>query len=82
MTGYRKAGIAIGCVFRICGNTQAHHRIMQPPNYETWLNQIVSAHQTHMDGKDRTFSRFLLDLPHVPPDVLHLLRESCTEADR
>ncbi|KAI0725434.1 Symplekin tight junction protein C terminal-domain-containing protein [Fomitopsis betulina] len=53
-----------------------------PPNYETWLNQIVSAHQTHMDGKDRTFSRFLLDLPHVPPDVLHLLRESCTEADR
>ncbi|KZT65655.1 hypothetical protein DAEQUDRAFT_696939 [Daedalea quercina L-15889] len=53
-----------------------------PPNYETWLNQIVSAYQTHLDGKDRTFSRFLLDLPHVPPDVLHLLRDSCTEADR
>ncbi|KAH9924792.1 Symplekin tight junction protein C terminal-domain-containing protein [Fomitopsis serialis] len=53
-----------------------------PPNYETWLNQIVSAYQTHLDGKDRTFSRFLLDLPHVPPDVLHLLRDSCPEADR
>ncbi|TFY68492.1 hypothetical protein EVJ58_g962 [Rhodofomes roseus] len=53
-----------------------------PPNYETWLNQIVAAYQTHLDGKDRTFSRFLLDLPHVPPDVLHLMRDSCTEADR
>ncbi|CCM02435.1 uncharacterized protein FIBRA_04534 [Fibroporia radiculosa] len=52
------------------------------PNYETWLNQIVAAYQTHLDGKDRTFSRFLLDLPHVPPDVLSLLRESCVEQDR
>ncbi|EMD39061.1 hypothetical protein CERSUDRAFT_133852 [Gelatoporia subvermispora B] len=52
------------------------------PNYETWLNQIVAAYQTHSDGKDRTFSRFLLDLPSVPPDVLNLLRESCTEPDR
>ncbi|OCH93643.1 hypothetical protein OBBRIDRAFT_885314 [Obba rivulosa] len=52
------------------------------PNYETWLNQIVAAYQTHSDGKDRTFARFLLDLPSVPPDVLNLLRESCTEPDR
>ncbi|PCH44216.1 hypothetical protein WOLCODRAFT_138834 [Wolfiporia cocos MD-104 SS10] len=52
------------------------------PNYETWLNQIVAAYQTHLDGKDRTFSRFLLDLPHVPPDVLSLLRESCVEPER
>lgn len=54
----------------------------QQPNYETWLNQIVAAYQTHADGKDRTFSRFLLDLPHVPQDILTLLRESCVEADR
>ncbi|KZT10059.1 uncharacterized protein LAESUDRAFT_673791 [Laetiporus sulphureus 93-53] len=52
------------------------------PNYETWLNQIVAAYQAHLDGKDRTFSRFLLDLPHVPPDVLTLLRESCIEPER
>ncbi|KAI0629295.1 Symplekin tight junction protein C terminal-domain-containing protein [Trametes polyzona] len=52
------------------------------PNYETWLNQVVAAYQTHADGKDRTFSRFLLDLPQVPQDILTLLRESCVEADR
>ncbi|KAH9846038.1 Symplekin tight junction protein C terminal-domain-containing protein [Lenzites betulinus] len=52
------------------------------PNYETWLNQIVAAYQIHADGKDRTFSRFLLDLPQVPTDILTLLRESCVEPDR
>ncbi|KAI1796643.1 Symplekin tight junction protein C terminal-domain-containing protein [Ganoderma leucocontextum] len=51
-------------------------------NYETWLNQIVAAYQTHSEGKDRTFSRFLLDLPAVPQDVLNLLRESCVEPER
>ncbi|RPD64406.1 hypothetical protein L226DRAFT_506092 [Lentinus tigrinus ALCF2SS1-7] len=51
-------------------------------NYETWLNQIVAAYQTHAEGKDRTFSRFLLDLPDVPQDVLNLLRESCVEPER
>ncbi|KAF7294404.1 hypothetical protein MKEN_01432800 [Mycena kentingensis (nom. inval.)] len=50
------------------------------PNYDTWLNQIVSAYQTLLDGKDRTFSRFLLDLPSVPEDVLGLLRELCVDA--
>ncbi|KIK60366.1 hypothetical protein GYMLUDRAFT_43667 [Collybiopsis luxurians FD-317 M1] len=49
------------------------------PNYDIWLGQIVAAHQTHLDGKDRTFSRFLLDLPSVPADVLSLLRELCVE---
>ncbi|KAH9888832.1 Symplekin tight junction protein C terminal-domain-containing protein [Cubamyces lactineus] len=58
-----------------------HDREWQP-NYETWLNQVVAAYQTHTDGKDRTFSRFLLDLPHVPQDILTLMRESCVEPDR
>ncbi|GBE86574.1 hypothetical protein SCP_0904530 [Sparassis crispa] len=53
-----------------------------PPNYEIWLNQIVAVYQTHVDGKDRAFSRFLIDLPSVPQDVLNLLRESCVEAER
>ncbi|KAF8661382.1 hypothetical protein AX16_001475 [Volvariella volvacea WC 439] len=55
------------------------------PNYETWLNQIVASYQTLFDGKDRTFSRFLLDLPTIPSDVLGLLRELCidsTSSDR
>ncbi|KAF5388652.1 hypothetical protein D9757_004811 [Collybiopsis confluens] len=49
------------------------------PNYDVWLGQIVAAYQTHLDGKDRTFTRFLLDLPSVPADVLSLLRELCVE---
>ncbi|PSR72823.1 hypothetical protein PHLCEN_2v11320 [Hermanssonia centrifuga] len=52
------------------------------PNYEIWLNQLVAVYQTHLDNKDRTFSRFLLDLPAVPPDVMSLLREMCVEPDR
>ncbi|KAI0072686.1 hypothetical protein K474DRAFT_1604648 [Panus rudis PR-1116 ss-1] len=52
------------------------------PNYETWLSQLVAMHQTHLDGKDRSFSRFLLDLPSVPADLLNLLREMCVEQDR
>ncbi|KAJ7180551.1 Symplekin tight junction protein C terminal-domain-containing protein [Mycena filopes] len=51
------------------------------PNYDTWLNQIVASYQTLLDGKDRTFSRFLLDLPAVPEDVLGLLRELCVDTN-
>ncbi|KAJ6518677.1 Symplekin tight junction protein C terminal-domain-containing protein [Mycena sanguinolenta] len=51
------------------------------PNYDAWLNQIVASYQTLLDGKDRTFSRFLLDLPAVPEDVLGLLRELCVDAN-
>ncbi|KAI0820808.1 Symplekin tight junction protein C terminal-domain-containing protein [Trametes gibbosa] len=61
---------------------QRHQDREWQPNYETWLNQIVAAYQIHADGKDRTFSRFLLDLPQVPTDILTLLRESCVEPDR
>lgn len=55
---------------------------IQRPNYEPWLNQLVAMHETHMDVKDRSFSRFLLDLPSVPPDLLSSLREMCVEPDR
>ncbi|KAJ6591683.1 Symplekin tight junction protein C terminal-domain-containing protein [Mycena vulgaris] len=51
------------------------------PNYDMWLNQIVASYQTLLDGKDRTFSRFLLDLPAVPEDVLGLLRELCVDTN-
>ncbi|KAA1468855.1 hypothetical protein DENSPDRAFT_863857 [Dentipellis sp. KUC8613] len=52
------------------------------PNYDIWLNQIVAVYQTHLDGKDKTFARFLLDLPSVPSDVFILLRDLCVETDR
>ena len=55
---------------------------IQRPNYDTWLNQIVAVYQTHLDGKDRTFSRFLMDIPAVPPDILDLLRDLCVEYER
>lgn len=54
----------------------------QRPNYEAWLNQIVASYQTVLDGKDKTFARFLLDLPSIPADVLELLRELCTDSSR
>jgi symplekin len=47
-----------------------------------WLNQIVASYQTLLDGKDKTFSRFLLDLPSVPADVLGLLRDLCVDAEK
>ncbi|PPQ68582.1 hypothetical protein CVT25_005425 [Psilocybe cyanescens] len=50
------------------------------PNYEVWLNQIVVSYQTMLDGKDKTFARFLLDLPLVPTDVLDLLRDLCIDS--
>jgi symplekin len=56
--------------------------VHQRPNYETWLNQIVASYQILLDGKDKTFSRFLLDLPSVPADVLGLLRELCIDAEK
>jgi len=54
----------------------------QRPNYEAWLNQIVASYQTVLDVKDKTFARFLLDLPSIPVDVLELLRELCTDSSR
>ncbi|KZT27847.1 hypothetical protein NEOLEDRAFT_1130335 [Neolentinus lepideus HHB14362 ss-1] len=52
------------------------------PNYDIWLSQILAAYQTHLDARDRTFTRFLLDLPSIPMDVLELLRELCIGPER
>lgn len=46
------------------------------------MNQIVASYQTFLDGDDKTFSRFILDLPSVPSDVLDLLRELCIDAEK
>lgn len=56
----------------------------QRPNYETWLNQLVASYQAVLDGKDKdkAFSRFLLDLPSIPSDLLDLLRDLCVDSSR
>ena len=81
MTGYDCNKIATGYVLARLIHAWLLTGRIQAPNYETCLNQIVAVYQTHAEGKDRTFSRFLLDLPEVPQDVLNLLRESCVEPE-
>ncbi|KIY64034.1 hypothetical protein CYLTODRAFT_402460 [Cylindrobasidium torrendii FP15055 ss-10] len=51
------------------------------PNYETWLNQIISRWEALLENKDKSFQKFLLDLPDIPNEVLTLLRELCMEAE-
>jgi symplekin len=55
---------------------------VQKPNYDTWLGQITASYQALLDSKDKAFPKFLTDLPHVPADVLELLRELCVDRDR
>lgn len=54
----------------------------QRSNYETWLNQVVSRYETLLEGKDRSFSKFILDLPDIPSDIFTLLRELCIDMER
>ena len=55
---------------------------LQYHNYPIWLQKLLNAYEARLDMKDRMFSRFLLDIPHVPQDVLQLLRDLCLEPDR
>lgn len=62
----------------------------QRPNYDSWLNQIVSSYQTILeskaegkpDSRDRAFAKFLLDLPSIPADVLDLLRDLSVDPEK
>ncbi|KAL1715067.1 Symplekin tight junction protein C terminal-domain-containing protein [Schizophyllum commune] len=70
-------------------NDQIHLQFMKDerwrPNYDIWLAQLVAAYETMLDdgrpesGTQRSFAKFLLDLPAVPPDVMDLLRDLCIE---
>lgn len=57
-------------------------KMSQYHNYPIWLQKLLNAYEPLLDAKDRTFSRFLLDIPHVPQEVLLLLRDLCLEPDR
>ncbi|KAG6381608.1 hypothetical protein JVT61DRAFT_206 [Boletus reticuloceps] len=60
------------------------------PNYDSWLNQLVSSYQTMLeskaegkpDNKDKAFAKFLLDLPSIPVDVLDLLRDLSVDPEK
>ncbi|KAG9312974.1 Symplekin tight junction protein C terminal-domain-containing protein [Chiua virens] len=60
------------------------------PNYDSWLNQLVSSYQTILeskaegkpDNKDKAFAKFLLDLPSIPSDVLDLLRDLSVDPEK
>ena len=80
-SGVKKSLIGyVGCL-SVSGWYDTNNEIKRP-NYETWLNQLVAAYQAHLDNKDRSFSRFLLDLPTIPQDLMSLLQEMCVEPDR
>ena len=79
------------------GYAYHHHSLRQTltlndqrPNYDSWLNQIVSSYQTILeskaegkpDNKDKAFAKFLLDLPSIPADVLDLLRDLSVDPEK
>lgn len=58
------------------------HRFAKAPNYDAWLGQIVASYQTLLENKDKTFPKFLLNLPHVPADAMSMLRELSADRER
>ncbi|EJD43771.1 hypothetical protein AURDEDRAFT_65903 [Auricularia subglabra TFB-10046 SS5] len=53
-----------------------------PQNYGNWLRRILNGYRSHLDSKDRTFARFLLDLPGISDDILDFVRELTLDADK
>ncbi|KAG8748374.1 hypothetical protein FRC10_005921 [Ceratobasidium sp. 414] len=43
--------------------------------YDLWLVRLAVALKARIEAKDKTFARFLMELPSVPADVLSLCRE-------
>lgn len=39
------------------------------------------AQRDQLDAKDKAFSRFLLDLPALPPNLLSFLQDLCLDPD-
>ncbi|KAG8927139.1 hypothetical protein FRC02_008439 [Tulasnella sp. 418] len=51
------------------------------PQYDIWIRKLLAAQMHNIDGKDKTLTRFLIDLPSLPSNALFLLRDICTDAD-
>ncbi|CAE7219618.1 unnamed protein product [Rhizoctonia solani] len=43
--------------------------------YDIWLGRLAGSLKARMEPKDKTFAKFLMELPSVPPHVLGLCRE-------
>ncbi|KAG8889606.1 hypothetical protein FRB98_003668 [Tulasnella sp. 332] len=51
------------------------------PQYDLWVQKLLMAQKEKLDPKDKAFSRFLVDLPALPPNLLSLLRDLCLDPD-
>ncbi|KAF8605954.1 hypothetical protein BDV93DRAFT_490054 [Ceratobasidium sp. AG-I] len=45
------------------------------PQYDKWLTRLASSLKARIEAKDKTFARFLMELPSVPSNALSLCRE-------
>ncbi|KIO25859.1 hypothetical protein M407DRAFT_24815 [Tulasnella calospora MUT 4182] len=51
------------------------------PQYDIWVQRLLAAQTPKLDAKDKTFTRFLIDLPSLPPNILSLLSDLCIDPD-
>ncbi|KAG9035999.1 hypothetical protein FRB95_009999 [Tulasnella sp. JGI-2019a] len=51
------------------------------PQYDIWVQKLLIAQKEKLDAKDKAFSRFLVDLPSLPPNLLSLLRDLCLDPE-
>ncbi|KZV93110.1 hypothetical protein EXIGLDRAFT_674317 [Exidia glandulosa HHB12029] len=51
-------------------------------HYGVWLRRLLDGYRSRLDAKDRTFARFLLDLPELSDELLHFMRDLCLDQDK
>ncbi|CAE6402237.1 unnamed protein product [Rhizoctonia solani] len=54
---------------------QAKHDPSRERQYDIWLGRLASSLKARLEPKDKTFAKFLMELPSIPPNVLSLCRE-------
>ncbi|KAF8757940.1 Symplekin tight junction protein C terminal [Rhizoctonia solani] len=54
---------------------QAKHDPSRERQYDIWLGRLASSLKARLEPKDKTFAKFLMELPSVPSNVLSLCRE-------
>ncbi|CUA78065.1 Symplekin [Drosophila melanogaster] [Rhizoctonia solani] len=55
--------------------TQAKQDPSRERQYDIWLGRLATCLKARMEPKDKTFAKFLMELPSVPSHVLSLCRE-------
>ncbi|CAE6382445.1 unnamed protein product [Rhizoctonia solani] len=54
---------------------QAKHDPSRERQYEIWLGRLATSLKARLEPKDKTFAKFLMELPSIPSNVLSLCRE-------